>query len=524
VSQLLGLASVASRVEPGLLRELRYLVPGADAGIEAEVWNHPAVVSNPNAMFVRDPEVRNDLRERFARVAPELREKVIACITAYHMGMSLELLGEELLSARALYGAKTGAWEQVRGRLLAIAAMLSHSNVETGLRRAYLEWVGEMAQRLPAGVWQDPEVGWALTKCFTAYRQERSKQEEVAIPVGLSPRALAAAEGEQQPPQTWHMAQTGAWLVFTPEPPLPSVRHSRPWSPLHTVVSSSLLVQVERDCQRESQWLAPEGTQRHRIAPLTPGEKIVVHTDYTSVTLEGFKPPIWASAMWRDTDGLWAETKANQSVARLQWRPPAGDVEGHWLAVEAPKWAAEMGRDTYGLWAVINVGRATAVMRWIPPGSFMMGSPKDELGRYDDEGPQHRVELTQGYWLMETPCTQAFWEKVTGSNPSRFKGAEHPVECVNWHAAVAFCEKLQSLLPGSGSEVFQLPTEAQWEYACRAETKAPTYSGGNTYEQLDKIAWYKDNSEGRTHRVREKAPNGWGLFDMLGDVWEWFSN
>ena len=151
-------------------------------------------------------------------------------------------------------------------------------------------------------------------------------------------------------------------------------------------------------------------------------------------------------------------------------------------------------------------------MRLIPSGTFVMGSPEDEEGRYDVEGPIHQVTLTRAYWLADTPCTQAVYEAVIGSNPSRFKGATHPVEQVSWDDAQTFLQAINERIQGLD---LRLPTEAQWEYACRAGT------AGARYAELDRIAWYDENAGGRTHPVQQKAPNAWGLYDPLGNVFEW---
>jgi formylglycine-generating enzyme len=155
-----------------------------------------------------------------------------------------------------------------------------------------------------------------------------------------------------------------------------------------------------------------------------------------------------------------------------------------------------------------------------------MGSPEGEAGRFDDE-VQHEVVLTYGYWLGETPLTQALWEAVMGANPSRFKGADRPVETVCWDDSLAFVGRLNALVPGLD---VGLPTEAEWEYACRAGTTMATWVGDLSLtetghaKELDAIAWYFRNSVVRMHAVREKAANPWGLYDMLGNVWEWCSD
>ena len=151
----------------------------------------------------------------------------------------------------------------------------------------------------------------------------------------------------------------------------------------------------------------------------------------------------------------------------------------------------------------------------IPAGRFTMGSASSEVDRSSDER-QVEVSLSQPFWLAKTEVTQAQWEAVMGSNPSRFKGPNLPVENVSWEDAQAYLTKLneKGVLPDGWK--FALPTEAQWEYACRAGEKGP-YSGGT----LDEVGWYGDNSGNQTHEVGQKKPNAWGLHDMHGNVWEW---
>jgi formylglycine-generating enzyme required for sulfatase activity len=181
-----------------------------------------------------------------------------------------------------------------------------------------------------------------------------------------------------------------------------------------------------------------------------------------------------------------------------------------------PTWAAASGEDDYGRWAAFQVKGVQQRMRWIPPGVFLMGSPALEAGRSDDEGPQHWVTITKAYWLGETPVTQALWVAVMTENPSFFwerpKSLERPVERVSWDDCQRFLRGLNMQVPGL---VARLPTEAEWERACKAETpKAAT-------RKLDDIAWYYANSELETHPVGCKAANPFGLYDMLGNVWEW---
>jgi formylglycine-generating enzyme required for sulfatase activity len=187
-------------------------------------------------------------------------------------------------------------------------------------------------------------------------------------------------------------------------------------------------------------------------------------------------------------------------------------------------WASDWGQDRYGLWMSFRYKGVRQCLRWIEPGEFMMGSPQSEPKRYDDE-QQHEVILTRGFWLADTACTQALWQAVMSDNPSDFKGEDRPVDSVSWKDAQAFMEKINADIPGLE---LQLPTEAQWEYACRAGTTTPFYFGENiTADQVNFDGNYPYN-KGKKGEYREQtvpvksfACNDWGLYEMHGNIWEW---
>ncbi|WP_312914737.1 formylglycine-generating enzyme family protein [Candidatus Competibacter phosphatis] len=228
--------------------------------------------------------------------------------------------------------------------------------------------------------------------------------------------------------------------------------------------------------------------------------------------------------------------------------PSIIDTAWHPLATGCPPdWASGWGQDRYGVFVEFTLQEITQRLRWIPPGRFWMGSPEKEPGRYDNEGPRHRVTFSQGFWLFDTPCTQALWEAVMGNNLSRFQSPTRPVEQVSWDDAQTFLSNINEQIPGLN---LVLPSEAQWEYACRAGTETAIYtgeltiSGKNNAPALDPIAWYGGNSgvdfdladgedssgwvgkqyphtRAGTHPVKLKRANPWGLYDMLGNVLEW---
>ena len=168
----------------------------------------------------------------------------------------------------------------------------------------------------------------------------------------------------------------------------------------------------------------------------------------------------------------------------------------------------------------IDLGKdAKIVLVLVPAGNFLMGSPESEKNRSDDEGPQHQVTFSKPFYIGRFEVTQAQWQSVMENNPSKFNGDGNlPVESVEWEDIHKFCEKLQSKL----GRIVRLPSEAEWEYACRAGTTTRLFYGDDLdYSLIEEYAWVTSNSDNKTHPVGQKKSNAFGIYDMYGNVWEW---
>jgi formylglycine-generating enzyme required for sulfatase activity len=435
VQRVLTLLALAVRVEPGLLRAVRCLLPDGrgDPGLEARVWQDAAIASRHSVAATLDPEQRKAYRRRFAAQDESIRRAVLGLMRTWRASLHAAVWFEEVLgldehSRRALIDSDD--WEDAATFVAELTATLHRAgqlSVDTAA------WICRVAKRLPEAA---PPVRKALHDLFNLVRPHTA---DTQVPTWFDPAVGSPAGQTVRRVTLWQVADR---LLLRSADPSSTADH-------HPVVRGSPLGMM----QTASGEVTIAIEQRERLA-----------TDF-------------------------------------------------WQTGEPPAWAQHWGWDTFGPWVTFRVGAVEQRLRWIPPGRFWMGSPEDEEGRYDNEGPRHEVHLTRGFWLFDTPCTQALWSAVMGTNPSQFQGEACPIERVSWEDCQTFIAALNAQLPGLD---LRLPTEAQWEYACRAGTDTARY-----HDDVNTIAWYGANSHGETHEVGQKSPNAWGLYDMLGNVEAW---
>ncbi len=456
---LLRIAAATGLLQPGLLRALRRLLPGAPLHQELDLLTCPELSQALAVGLTLDKEAAKALRvELFATTSAAELAAVRDTLSRWRAAGPAELRHAETLwwintpgSAAAL---PPGDAVEARAFLARVSSSLSSPSV----RRTWGDFARCLLERLPKGAYTEGADRASFKALFPLAFAD---QEVDWIPEGVSLEGLSSRPRE---PRWMDLRQVGARFVLESDAGDPGdpATPRRPGSPIARIwVGDAVAVGPER--------------ARHEV-----------------------------EVGWEITPDPTQPFVIEAGGRRLTIAP--------WVVER--DWAIAAGRDRFGLWADVDLGGLPYRMRWIPPGRFWMGSPESEEGRRDNEGPRHEVVLTQGYWLGQTPVTQAHWLAVKKVNPAEFKGTPgspemlRPVNNVSWYNCRDFASPFG----------LRLPTEAEWERACRAGTDGPNYAPD---VPLTEIGWYAENSGSQTQPVGRLRPNRWGLYDTLGNVWEW---
>jgi len=255
-----------------------------------------------------------------------------------------------------------------------------------------------------------------------------------------------------------------------------------------------------------------------KLDPATAFQGAALRSDLRGQDLSGFD---FTGANLDGCDLTGADLSRTAGVTRAMLARATHDATTRtprawfWANARPPAWADDWGHDPLGLWVSIRIPgtEITQRFRWCPAGDFMMGSGDTDPQAYGDEKPRHRVSFATGFWMADTTCAEALWAAVMGDPPGHTWGPAFPITNVNWNQAQDFIRKLRNRLPGLP---LALPSEAEWEYACRAGTETP-YSFGTRITK--KQVRYGDQ-QGPVP-VGSLPPNPWGLHEMHGNVDEW---
>jgi len=545
----------AVSVQPEVLRAARKsLSPQqADVGSEYALWNSPQGRRSTEEM-VLNPEAKTHYLAKFAKFGQEKGLALLALLKKHHAWMGEAVLNEERLTVFRQLGLPHEEEETYFQRM--------SKQVEAG-NNCLGNYVDDLSRRQPAVAWQHQP---GLVVLWLQRNKEDVRAGKVAIPAGMDIepfRWVLDLEGEVT---EWVLRLEGQNLVFQENQ---GAMQSDAWQ------QGCLLGKLAVQAGFLTHGPKPKGALRSLALTHHP---ILALPQKQAWTLRGHdgifqlqrlahpERPFWAKALGCDGRGLFGVAEDEKGRRRIYWLPP-GNIRvenkdrvhvgtfplktGTWMSQDQlglfetgtfaqPEWCNNIGVDEHGifvdwmywtkqgmlkkLFGSANRVSVTQRFRWIWPGTFTMGSPEDEPGRDKDE-TQHEVTLSRGFWLANTACTQAFWQAITGEYPSEFKGEELPVENVSWNDCQKQLQRLNQEHPGLE---LRLPSEAQWEYACRAGTQTIFHFGNSTttdqvnYRGTDPL---EGSPEGeyrqKTVPVKALPANAWGLYQMHGNVWEW---
>ncbi len=486
--EIFALLSVLPLIDTALLRRLRKELQWGGSELEHFIWRHNDVVDNGLGIYFP-----KETAENYRQYYPNDTEQFWKIVNEHHATAFQGLKCLEGLNKHAMQPNKL-LDENIKRYYHYLVTRLNTEQTNSALQAQ-----AQTVIALTPNCILDTRISPLLHRIAALSHNETQRQQ--LLNQGYDLYELEANKSNIKTQVLWHIVQQGQgrFCVQTNAQPLSIATLSTKHTP------------VQRNAE-DKQHIIQDG----QVFTLNEAETVNIETETDQLQLKAIKKPDWASRLWRDTQGLFVSVNWRGKHHTLPWR-----ITEHcdWA------WKPPFGKDDYGIYADLTINKVSQRFRWIESGSFLMGSPSDEPERLGSE-TQHKVTLTQGYWLADTACTQALWLAVMGNNPAEFKGNKNnPVEQVSWNEVQDFLNKLNQLIPDLNA---YLPSEAQWEYACRAGMTTPfsfgdtitpeqvNYNGNYPYGDIKKGRYRK-----RTTPVTSLPPNGWGLYEMHGNVWEW---
>ncbi len=532
VTDILALLSPLPLIDKSLLRQLRQAFQWGGSDLEHRIWNHPDMRSIGLGIQLSEAAAKGyqqRYREKFVNSFQSTQ--LWQLVHAHHHAAFEGLRQLENLNRCTLEHSNDN--DAVRHYFRKLSATLAQTTADTRQKQALLQQCRTVLQCLPKQIWQSQLDDVAYDLYALAHQDDiRAGRWPDKMEPGFDPnRLLWVLDSKQQQERVrWSIHQTGPLGELVCQQQTPAATSAPPIAQFdsHPAFPPTYRLQCTDDQNA--------ATLRNGQTFQLKDDLLTIKTRWQQLELKTIEKPTWAIDMWCHADGMMIQLppwRGHSPIVR--WQPGKTGENGNWLLPNP------FGCDQFGLYADLeilsrgvfkklfrNSNSIIQRFRWITPGTFMMGSPSDELEResFGIDETQHPVTLTQGFWLAESTCTQALWQAVMGKNPSRFQDNENnPVETVSWDDTQSFITQLNTLFPGLSA---RLPTEAEWEYACRAGTGTPFSFGDNiTPEQVNYHGNYpyaggeKGLYRGRTVPVKSLPPNPWGLYEMHGYVWEW---
>ncbi len=487
--EIFALLSVLPLIDTALLRRLRKELQWGGSELEHFIWRHPDVVDNGLGIYFP-----KETAENYRQYYPHDTKDFWQIVNEHHATAFQGLKCLEGLNKHAMQR-NTPLDDNINRYYKNLVTRLNTEQTNSALQAQ-----AQTVIALTPNCILDTRISPLLHRIAALSHNETQRQQ-------LLNQGYDLYELEENNPNTktqqWYIVQQGQGQFC--------VQSNA--QPLSIATLSTKHTPVQRNADGKQNII-----QDGQVFSLNEAETVSIETETEQLELKAIKKPDWASRIWRDSQGLFVSVNWRGKHHILPWRVAE---YSDWA------WKPPFGKDKYGIYADLTINKVSQRFRWIESGSFLMGSPPDEPERYDDE-IQHQVTLTQGYWLADTACTQALWQAVMGDNPARFKeDKNNPVEQVSWDDVQDFLSKLNQLIPDLNA---YLPSEAEWEYACRAGAKKTTpfsfgdnitpeqvnYDGSRPYNNAE-----KGLDRGKTVAVKSLPPNDWGLYEMHGNVLEW---